>query len=349
MTEHNGSYLSWMAAHTATNWCNDSALTSTIVNALAQGAVGVTTNGPLTYEALTVGSADQDLDPDDIDPALEGDARVVELLGRVVRPIARRLEPIYEQSQARQGYVRSQVQPSASADRDKQLEQGLAISRFGKNVMVKIPGTASGMWVLEELAAQGIPTTATVCVSAPQILAAADAYERGVERAKAAGITPAPSTSAFVMGRLQDYLATLNDQQSLGLATEDLEEAVLAVAKRTVHALADRPGAPVLMPAAFRVARQVAGLSGSATTMTIHPKIQRQLADWDEQVSLPRVEGIGDPIDQARIDRVAEAIPDFVRAYELDGLAVEEFDGFGGTVMTLDGFQATGWDLLRTL
>ncbi|WP_022869002.1 transaldolase family protein [Schaalia vaccimaxillae] len=342
------SYLAWMAENTPSRYCNDSALTNTVTRALNNGAIGVTTNAPLSYEALT-STQDQDLDPiDTIDETLTGDERVLELIGRVVRPLARRFEPMFNESRGRDGYVRCQVQPSASGDYDKQLEQGLRISEFGPNVMVKIPGTASGIRVLEELAARGIPTTATVCVSAPQIMAAADAYERGCERARAAGITPAPSTSAFVMGRLQDYLAAVNEEQNLHLETQDLEEAVLAVARRLIEALKDRPNAPKLMPAAFRAPRQVTLLAGAPFEATIHPKIQDALIEWDEKEGIPREIGIDQPLHQERIDRVLTAIPDFKRAYELNGLSNEEFDEFGATVMTLGGFTAA-WDQLRTL
>ncbi|WP_076465715.1 transaldolase family protein [Actinomyces mediterranea] len=341
-------YLKWMADNTASRYCNDSALTSTISHALNNGAVGVTTNAPLSFEALTT-TEPQDLDPEDtVDVALVGDERVTALLGRVVRPIARRFESMYEASEGAYGYVRSQVQPGASADYDKQLQQGLTIAGFGRNVMVKIPGTESGIRVLEELAARGIPTTATVCVSASQILAAADAYERGVKRAIAAGITPAPSTSAFVMGRLQDYLAHLNETQGKGLATEDLEEAVVAVARRLVRALEEREMVPLLMPAAFRHPRQVALLAGAKVEMTIHPKIQSVLEKWDAHEGIAREEGFSRPLDQARIDRVADALPDFVTAFEFDGMLPEQFDDFGATVMTLDGFDQA-WQKLRGL
>lgn len=342
------SYLSWMAQHTITRYCNDSALTSTITHALANGAVGVTTNAPLSYEALTTNEA-QDLDPvATMDRTAQGDAKVVEMLGRVVRPIARRLEGIYEAAQGEYGYVRSQVQPSASGDYEAQLAQGLRISAFGPNVMVKIPGTESGMKVLEELAARGIPTTATVCVSASQIMAAADAYERGVSRALAAGVTPARSTSAFVMGRLQDYLAAVNTQQGLGLATDDLAEAVLAVARRLVDAFKDRPTAPLFMPAAFRHPRQVTLLAGARAEMTIHPKIQEAINALDASEGIARQEGIDRPLDMERVDRVLNAIEDFGRAYALDGLRPEEFDSFGATKMTLDGFDK-GWRQLAAL
>ena len=39
------------------------------------------------------------------------------------------------------------------------------------------------------------------------------------------------------------------------------------------------------------------------------------------------------------------SIPEFVRAYEPEGLSVEEFDTFGATVRTLRGFLAADADL----
>lgn len=39
-------------------------------------------------------------------------------------------------------------------------------------------------------------------------------------------------------------------------------------------------------------------------------------------------------------------IPDFGRAYEPDGMSIDEFDGYGATVRTLRGFIASYHDLL---
>ena len=46
-------YLKWMAENTDTRWCNDSALRSDYMAAIKYGAVGCTTNPPLSFEALT--------------------------------------------------------------------------------------------------------------------------------------------------------------------------------------------------------------------------------------------------------------------------------------------------------
>ena len=342
-------YLNWMAKTTPTQWCNDSALMTELDAALASGAIGCTSNPPLTYQALTT-------EPDfyreavaAIPATAQGDDRIVELLGVVVRRVSLRLRDLYETSGKRYGYIRSQVQPAISGNGAAMHRMGLTISTWGENVMVKIPGTASGIQVLEELAAAGIPTTATVCVSISQILAAAEANERGIKRAIAAGRTPAQSTAALVMGRLQDYLVAINQERSAGLSTSDLEKAALAVTKRCYSIMKERGYSQLLMPAAFRSPHQVSGMVGAKVHMTIHPKIQEDVIKADAEGSLQRRIAIDDPDDLDCLARVARALPEFSLAFDPEGLKPQEFDTFGATLMTLDGFDKTGWQKLYTL
>ena len=342
-------YLSWMAKNTPTQWCNDSALTPDIDDALTCGAIGCTSNAPLTYEALTVETGLYADGVAAIPPTAQGDDRVVELLGVVVRAIARRLRDVYEASGGTRGFIRSQVQPKKSDNGAAMLSQGQKIASWGANVMVKIPGTCAGVQVLEELAAVGTPTTPTVCVSVSQVLAAAEANERGRSRAKAAGLKPAPSTAALVMGRLQDYLGAINRERNAGVSPGDLETAALAVVKRCYAVMKARGYAQILMPAAFRAPRQVAGLVGAVAHMTIHPKIQAAVIKAEAEGTIKRRIAIDDPVDPDALARVAKALPEFKLAYEPEGLRPEEFDAFGATVMTLDGFDKTGWQKLRTL
>ena len=346
MKEH--AFLKWMSEETATDWCNDSALPDDLDAALASGAIGCTTNPPLTYQVLTAEPEHFAPDLAQIANGVTGDAKVVGLIGVVVRKIAKRLEALFEETDRTRGYVRTQVAPPLSADGAAMLAMGKIYASWGPNVKVKIPGTCAGIRVLEELTALGIPTNPTVCVSLSQMIAAAEAHERGLKRAQAAGLDAPHSTSAFVMGRLQDYLALLSEERGLGLATYDLECAVLAVAKRCCHLFEERGYRQQIMPAAFRSARQVAELTGSKTVMTIHPSIQDRVTEADQRDELKRRAAIDDPVDPQAVDRVYQALPEFRVAYEPGGIAVEDFDSFGATAMTLKAFNETGWQKLKT-
>ena len=51
----------------------------------------------------------------------------------------------------------------------------------------------------------------------------------------------------------------------------------------------------------------------------------------------------------AIIDELKKKFPDFIKAYEPDGLTHEEFETFGATARTLRGFLAGYADLLAVI
>ena len=55
------------------------------------------------------------------------------------------------------------------------------------------------------------------------------------------------------------------------------------------------------------------------------------------------------PVDPAILAELTGRIPDFGRAYEPDGLAPAEFDGYGPTARTLRAFSGSYHDLQATV
>jgi hypothetical protein len=70
---------------------------------------------------------------------------------------------------------------------------------------------------------------------------------------------------------------------------------------------------------------------------------QRRFNDSAVEVR-PRID---DPVDPAIVAELSARFPDFVRAYEPDGLAVDEFDEFPATARTLRAFIASYHELLH--
>ena len=338
-----------MARETAFIWNNDSALQTQVESALAQGAIGMTSNPPLSYESLTtetdvykekLAALDKSL------PELEYSFGAMCL---VVERFSGFLMELHEKKGGFDGCLRAQVAPSLRYDAQGMLEMGKRLSQIGKNVMVKIPGTKAGMWVLEELAALGIPTNPTVVTTVSQAIEAAKAYERGRERALQSGISPAWSSCAVVMGRAQDYFAKLNEERKLGLAAEDLGWASLAIVKRSAAIFKKEGFCSKVMPAAFRSPMQVEQLSGGEYHATIHPTIQAAVEEADRAGKLRRELFFDAPVDEAALRRVGDALPEFEQAYEPGGLSIDEFDSCGSVVMTLDAFEKTGQNRLASL
>ena len=343
------SYLSWLAAETPSCWNNDSAVMAQVDHALTQGAIGITTNPPLSYEALTTDTALYADALAKLDKAMPDDEYALAAMTLVVKRFSEKLMPLHEQGGDLIGCVRAQVAPNLRFDAPGMLAAGKRLAAIGQNVLVKIPGTKAGIGVLEDLAALGIPTNPTVITTVAQALAAAEAHERGRVRAKQAGLAPAPSTCAIVMGRAQDYFAALNAERALGLATEDLEWAALAVVKRSYTIFQKRGYHSLIMPAAFRAPMQVEQLAGGEFHSTIHPRTQAAVEQAVREGSVRRERFVDAPLDENAVNRVLDAMPEFRQAYEPDGLSIDEFDRYGAVVMTLDGFDVTGWQKLVAL
>ncbi|MGZ6260159.1 MAG: transaldolase family protein, partial [Candidatus Limnocylindrales bacterium] len=58
---------------------------------------------------------------------------------------------------------------------------------------------------------------------------------------------------------------------------------------------------------------------------------------------------MAEPVEPAIVEELAGHFPDFVRAYEPDGLSPEEFDGFPPTVRTLRAFIGSYHELLHAV
>jgi transaldolase len=76
--------------------------------------------------------------------------------------------------------------------------------------------------------------------------------------------------------------------------------------------------------------------------MSLFPSVQEMLQAPD----LPQEERIEKEVPDDVIERLAQ-IPDFVRAYEPDGMRPEEFITYGVTQRTLSQFIESGWKVME--
>jgi transaldolase len=100
-----------------------------------------------------------------------------------------------------------------------------------------------------------------------------------------------------------------------------------------------------VLAAAYRNHRHWSELIGGDIILTIPSKWQRLFNASDIEVT-PRFD---DPVPAEAIEELERLVPDFSRAYEPDGMTVEEFDGFGATVRTLRQFIASYQELVATV
>jgi len=332
------SYLRWLASETPTTWWHDSADAEELRYALGHGATGATTNPVLVYRALQ-----RDYQrAASMEGALWKDAtsqeRAEALTRALVCDAARMLAPQHESTDGRLGYVCAQVNPARASDAEAMIGMARRFHGWAPNIAVKLPVTMAGLDALEECAAEGITVTATISFTVSQVIAIAQRYRRGLARAREAGKTPGQCFAVLMVGRLDDYLQDVARDLKINVGDTCISQAGLAVAKRAYAIFKERDYEAVLIVAALRGTYHVTELAGAELILSIHPKIQVKLLE----PGAPREERIDAPVSPEVIERLC-AVREFVRAYEPDGLAPEEFITYGATQRTLTQFSESGW------
>jgi transaldolase len=336
-------YLSWLIRNTKTSWWHDSAEAGELDRGLDRGCVGVTTNPFLSNVAVV---KDRALWAGEINGVLgqklPSEAKAEALMRVAVTRCASKLLPEYEASGGERGFVCAQVNPLRAGDRDCMLLMAKRFHAWAPNIAVKLPATFAGLDVLEECVGAGITCTATVSFTVPQVLAIAERHRRGIERAKQNGVAPGKCFSVIMIGRLDDFLREVAHDNKAHVSEADIEQAGVAVTKRAYSIYRERGYEAVLLVAALRGSYHLTEIAGADLIMSIAPSFQDVFVKKD----FPREETIERPVHADVIDRL-RTMPEFVRAYEPDGMAEEEFVGFGATQRTLSQFCEVGWKLLE--
>jgi transaldolase len=336
-------YLEWLAQDTPTKWWHDSAIPAEIDAAIANGALGVTTNPVLTYRSLQAvpdfWQPDVERIPGDLAPA----ARAEELLRIIASYAASKFRGIYERTEGQHGYALGQLDPSICSDSDRMLEQALRYASWGDNIAVKVPTVKAALPVIEELAAKGIAVCTTLNFSVSQALAAGEAYERGAARARAAGIQVRPCFAVQQGGRLDEYLWEVAQDNRIDVPLEDIQNAGNAVCKKSYRLFREQGISATIMPAGLRGVHHLAAMAGADVVFSLQARVQQLAIEAD----LPQVERIDEEIPAGVLERLRR-IPEFVRAYDEGGLVPEDFVTFGVMQKTLSQFLWTGWAPLET-
>lgn len=339
-----------MARETPTEWWNDSCDVDELASAVERGATGATSNptivldvmkkDPATWWPWVRVTAAENPTWSEVEIAWAAVERMA-TLGAAV------LLPVFEAHGGRRGRQTVQTNPVNYRDAARMTEQAVHLAGLAPNIQVKFPATAAGMAAVEEATFRGVNTMATVSFTVAQAVAAAEAAERGLERRAAAGLDVGGLTPIVVLmiGRLDDWMKTLVERDGLAVDPAAPNWAGIAVFKRTYALFRERGYRSRLLAAATRHRLHWTELVGADAAMTLTASWQGRF-ERSGIVPEPRIDV---PVDPAIIAELTERIPDFVRAYEPDGLAPSEFDDYGATARTLRAFIASYHDLLGTV
>jgi len=162
------------------------------------------------------------------------------------------LKPVYDASEARDGYISVEVQPRFASDTKATVKEALElVQRIQRpNLMIKVPATEPGLEAISTLIGQGVSVNVTLIFGVDQYRRVAEAYVAGLERAQRAGLNLSriASVASFFVSRLDALIdGELKDRLKKKATTPEqaaeaqrlLGKAAIANAKRAYVAFGE--------------------------------------------------------------------------------------------------------------
>ena len=342
--------LARTVATTPTDIWNDSCAVDELEYAIAFGAVGATANPTIVMDVWKKDPGHWRERVHEL-AAEHATWTEVELGWAMVEEMSRRgaklLEPAFARHGGRKGRLSMQTNPTFFRTPDRMLEQGVHFDSLAPNIVVKFPATRIGIAVMEEATYRGVSVNCTVSFSVGQAIAAAEAVERGLRRREAEGlpVEQMGPVITIMVGRIEDWLRAQTERDGIVADPAALPWSGVAVFKRAYGLFRERGYRARPLAAAIRHHLHWSEFIGGECVVSLPSVWQKRFNASDVEVR-PRMD---EPVDPAIVAELAGHFPDFVRAYQPEGLTIDEFDTFPPTVRTLRQFIGSYHELLHAV
>lgn len=343
----NKSKLHQMTVEYPTEYWNDSCSEDELTYAIGHGAVGATSNPTIVHMVL---KKELHRWRDRIHalireyPVWSETEITWKLFEEMAVYGAGFLVPVFEEHNGKKGRLSIQTNPALYRNANALIEQAVHYNSLAPNMIVKIPVTSAGVKAIEEVTYRGVSINATVSFSVPQAIAVAEAVERGLHRRVAEGqsIEQMTPVCTLMVGRTDDWMKVLAQRDGIEINPSDLDWAGIACMKKAYSIYKQRGYRSKLLAAAYRHLGHWSEFIGGDLIVSLPYEWQLKVNASDIEVK----ERISVPVDQQVVEEMYDKIPDFRRAYDEDGMTVEEFDDYGATIRTLRGFIASVHELM---
>ena len=198
-----------------------------------KGICGITSN-PAIFEKAIAGNVIYDAD---IEAGIKAKLPTYKIYEQLVFDDIRNacdiLRPVYDSSDKLDGYVSIEVPPTIAHDTEATIKEAKRYyAEIGReNVMIKIPGTSSGLPAVEAVIAEGINVNVTLLFSVESYIETFWAYIRGLEKRAAAGkdISNIASVASFFLSRIDSNIDGKIDAKLKGIDDASLSAKLTAV------------------------------------------------------------------------------------------------------------------------
>jgi transaldolase len=135
------------------------------------------------------------------------------------------LKPVYESTKGLDGYVSLEINPQLANDTNASIKEGqrLYTKADRANIMIKVPATAAGYSVVEELIANGINVNVTLIFSLKQYENTVNAFLKGLERLSQGqgDLSKIASVASVFVSRLDNTVDDLLDKKTLTVSQKE--------------------------------------------------------------------------------------------------------------------------------
>ena len=331
---------------TATALWNDSADIAELTRAIDHGAVGATCNPVIAL--TTIRNNLEEWGPRLTRLAQDHPEASENAIGwlaieQMSIDAAALLEPVFHAHHGRNGRLSVQTDPRLHRSAEALVAQAQHFDSLAPNIIVKIPATRAGIEAMRQATYLGISVNATVSFSVAQAVAVAEAVEESLLRREDEGLdtTTMGPVCTIMGGRLDDWVKESAVRDRVLIDPGYVEWAGVATLKRAYHLLRERGLRTRILSAAFRNHLQWSELLGG--DLVVSPPFDWQLRINENHIS-PEAR-IDVPVDPVIIGVLRKRCPEFRRAYDEDGMTVDEFETFGASRRTLRQFLQASAEL----
>ncbi len=333
-----------------TDFWNDSCSVEELAYAIDHGAVGATSNPTIVEQVL---NQERHLWEGRIyeliadNPTWSDEDVMSKIFEEIALKGAELLLPVFERENGMKGRLSIQTNPSYYRNVDAMVEQAVRYASLAPNMQVKLPATSQGIAAMEEATYRGVNVNATVSFTVAQAVAIGEAIDRGLARREAEGLATDDMTpvTTIMVGRTDDWIQIVTKRDGIIVSPQYLPWAGVAVFKKALEIYQERGFRSRLLAAAYRSHLHWSELIGGDVVLTVPSGWQKLFNSSEVEVK----DRINEPVDPEIIAELYDRIPDFRKAYDVDGMSIEEFDTYGATVRTLRGFISSYHELIRVI
>ena len=255
----------------------------------------------------------------------------------VVAESAAVMMPMWQRSEGRYGWVSAQLDPRAMCDRQRMLDEALALTSLSPNIMAKVPGVPAGYEVIKELVARGISINNTLTCTVPQFLTCIRVVEEGLAVAQRVGIGADRwrAVITHMIGRYGSNGILLKEAATLGveLSPSDVRWAEVAILKEITQILGQGSHPVKMLVSSLEVDDPLSGAqlsmhleqtAGADIVYTCKPDFVEATMRRERDLAAFAQDAIYRPVPADVLDRL-NRLPYFRQAVEPGGMQPEQF------------------------